>query len=218
MSGLLGRSFSPYLREGLQHVHALHITDYYVEWVIPKIPRGGLSNVASVYISLRPSWCAPHDVRLPSDMLTRISRSIRTVTFILSANYCCNFHPTINPSCLSKLVTNEGLRAVTIVFRPNHHLSGPPRRWTHNVPLSSDVWPLYTLRLVGAAHSGYVLYPPPAQAGQETTSDDQAVGPIGNTTSDFATWMDEQEPGAVFSEKEEAELRRIDRIYDSESE
>jgi hypothetical protein len=64
-AGMLGRSFSPFLREALSHVRTLHLMDYIRSSPLPQLPRGCMAAVHTVILHCSEFADADWAVSLP---------------------------------------------------------------------------------------------------------------------------------------------------------
>lgn len=249
-SGLLGRGFSPFLREALQHVRSLHIADFNLKTVgPPSIPRDILNSVHSVVIHTAEGWYLRHKLPFPTGLLAMkpMRLYLRLAQHYRVPDYGCNFVDSQLP---------PSVKQIHCLISAHSALQAAPTfqcgSWYHSDRLKSH--PTVTVVLLPRAPGvvgptiRYGIAPSPLPSGSIpsdfctqliSASEDSTIRLVGGeylgllddgrplcalrphiinqsprlTFSRFREWLDEQEPGAVFSAEEERELRALDEGY-----
>lgn len=209
-SGILGRSFSPFLRYALENVTSLHISDSSLRWAPPVVPRGCFANVKHLFIVRTPSWRdRNYDLlSLPTDILSRLSKEVKSLTIILQRTGWGNAH--LRSRNLHKLegFANAG-KSLTVVLEPSTYHSFDHVPWDS----SSDVWSnfsspsidsprRYDIRIVGSRFGTA-----PATGHNAGTSPSTCRPSF----VEFTEWLAGLGDEPIYTAEEEALLRGHDR-------
>jgi hypothetical protein len=226
-AGMLGRGYSPLLKEAWKYTKYLHLRDINSKLELPIIPRHALPNLSTIIIhaSLRSTWASTAAVppRLlsvhPPDLVTRLpdkgfqnpgrfgfglyipAASVERTTVLLPFSWDHPQAPAVEQS-----TWKPTKMTVTIVLLPRTSeaeaivppsLRSLPGNFWSRVIRSSNTHPIL---FVGAEYYG--VYP----KGRPTWGGSRKVISFAR----FADWLDEQEHGAIFSQEEEVALRKAD--------
>jgi hypothetical protein len=247
---LLGRSYSPFLHEALQHVKSLHLTNYTVNAPLPIIPRRRFTSISTLvlhfasiewkriyplkvesklldikppHIVIRCLEPAGEDARSPLLLLTGPLTPFTThLTVITIFSWDTPMAPWIeigghNSDSWSRFVS------VTIVLLPSESCMGNPDPSHGNAPCREVFCnPLgrqscyRSVRFIGGEYYGFT-------SDGNTLISQCPLPPVSQNWGrppdvrrlefkPFAEWIDEQEPGAIFSTSEAAAFREEDRV------